>query len=101
MIEPSADGQSFEHSLAEIERIVRVLEDGQTGLEDSLANYEQGVGLLKHCYALLRQAEQRILLLTGEDADGKPLTRPFEHAATLELAKPDLKRRRSKNEPDC
>ena len=29
--------------------------------------------------AQLRQAEQKILLLAGEDAEGKPLAKPFDH----------------------
>lgn len=85
---------SFEQALAELERLVHELEDGQIGLEDSLARYEKGVGLLKQCYQQLQQAEQRILLLTGVDDEGKPLTRPFDHAATVEQAKPEAKRRK-------
>ena len=94
MSEHASDELSFEQALVELECIVRELEDGQTGLEESLCRYEQGVGLLKRCYGQLRQAEQRILLLTGEDGDGQPVTRPFDHAATLDPLKPrrlDLK----------
>jgi exodeoxyribonuclease VII small subunit len=93
MNEPASDNLSFEQAMAELERIVRELEDGQTGLEESLSRYEQGVGLLKHCYGQLRQAEQRILLLAGEDGEGRPVTRAFEHAATLEGAQANVKRR--------
>ena len=57
------DELTFEQSLPELEGTVRDLEDGRLGLEASLARYEQGVGLLKRCYAQLRQAEQRILQL--------------------------------------
>jgi len=96
MDEPSSDNLTFEQALAELEKIVRALEDGQTGLEESLERYEQGVGLLRRCYGQLRAAEQRILLLAGEDAEGRPLTRPFEHAATLEAAKTHGKRQRKK-----
>ena len=96
MNQPPADNVTFEQALAELEQIVRELEDGQTGLEESLARYEQGVGLLKRCYAQLRQAEQRIVLVTGEGADGQPVTRPFEHAATLGLATGEARRRRKK-----
>jgi exodeoxyribonuclease VII small subunit len=78
------DKLTFEQALAELERIVHDLEDSQTGLEDALARYEQGVGLIKHCYAQLRQAEQRILLLTGTDESGQPALKPFEHTATAE-----------------
>ncbi len=74
--------KTFEQALADLERIVRELEDGKIGLEDSLARYEQGVALLKHCYGQLRQAEQRIVELTGMDAEGNPIFRPFDHSAS-------------------
>jgi exodeoxyribonuclease VII small subunit len=73
---------SFEQSLAELQQVLRKLEDGETGLEDALASYEKGIGLLKHCYAQLREAEQRILLLAGVDENGRPVTQPFAHNAT-------------------
>jgi exodeoxyribonuclease VII small subunit len=73
---------SFEQSLRELELIVRTLENGDTSLEESLVQYEKGVGLLKQCFGKLQQAEQRILTLTGETADGQPLTKRFDHAAT-------------------
>ncbi len=94
MNESPSDDLSFEAALAELDEIVRQLEDGSVGLEEALGRYERGVGLLKHCYGRLRHAEQRILLLAGADGDGQPLTRPFEHAASLEKAQGDGKRRR-------
>ena len=94
------DDLSFEAALTELEAIVRALEDGETSLEQSLAQYERGVGLLKHCYGQLRQAEQRILLLTGEDGDGQPLTRPFEHAPSVEIVQGDGKRPRKRPAPE-
>ena len=97
MNEPPAN-LSFEESLAELERIVRDLEDGAIGLEEALARYEQGVALIKKCYAQLLQAEQRILLLTGVDEEQQPILRPFKHEATA--TKPDPRRRpRSANGP--
>jgi exodeoxyribonuclease VII small subunit len=100
MSESPNQNLTFEQSLAELDRIVRDLEDGQLGLEDALNRYEAGVGLLKRCYAQLRQAEQRVLLLTGTDAEGRAVTQPFEHAATLDAANADSKRRRkNENEP--
>ncbi len=68
---------SFEESLARLEQIVRALEDGNLGLAESLAQYEQGVKLLAQCYAFLEQAERKIELLTGVDDEGRPLTEPF------------------------
>lgn len=84
---------NFEQALADLERIVRTLEDGQAGLEESLAHYEQGVALVRRCHGQLRQVEQRILMLTGEDADGQPIVAPFQHAATLDG---DARKRRRK-----
>jgi exodeoxyribonuclease VII small subunit len=87
---------TFEQALTELDRIVRDLEDGQIGLEESLARYEQGVGLLKRCYGQLREAEQRILLLTGVDEEGQPVLQPFQHMATVET-KAEIKRLRPKS----
>jgi exodeoxyribonuclease VII small subunit len=98
MSDSPPDNVTFEQALTELERIVRELEDGQTGLEEALARYETGVGLLKRCYAQLREAEQRILLLTGLDAEGRPVLQPFEHQATGEPEKLVSKRRRKSEE---
>lgn len=76
--ESSQPGGSFEHSLAELEAIVDQLEDGQLGLAEALARYEQGVKHFKHCYELLQQAERKIELLTGVAEDGTAITQPFE-----------------------
>lgn len=88
----AAEDPTFEQSLLELERAVHDLEDGQLGLEESLARYEQGVGLIKRCYAQLRQAEQRILQLTGSDEEGQPILTPFKHEATAP-ARPSPPRR--------
>jgi exodeoxyribonuclease VII small subunit len=93
MSQPSSDHPSFEQALADLERLVRELEDGQIGLEESLARYERGISLLKHCYGQLQLAEQRILLLSGVDEEGKPLAKPFEHTATEE--KEEQRRRKN------
>jgi len=86
---------SFEDALAELEAVVRALEDGTTGLDEALAAYERGVGLLRSCYQHLRQAERRILKLTGTDCDGNPTLELFEHTAAVE-AEPTEARRRKK-----
>ena len=75
--------KTFADALCELEKIVQDLEDGETGLEQSLVRYEQGVGLLKRCYSQLREVEQRIMELTGKDEAGNPVLRPFEHASAL------------------
>ena len=87
----------FEQALAELDKILRDLEDGTTTLEDALARYERGVGLLKQCYGQLRDAEQRIRQLSGLTDDGKPDLRPFEHTAAVEKAKPPARKKTDGN----
>ena len=74
---------NFEDSLAELEQIVHDLEDGQIGLADALARYEQGAKLLKECYKQLAEAEQKIELLSGVDSDGNASVEGFDGQKTL------------------
>jgi exodeoxyribonuclease VII small subunit len=78
---------TFEQCLVELEKVVRDLEDGRIGLDDSLRRFEHGVGLLKACYGQLRQAEQKIVELVGVDENGEPRVRPFDHAASVSETK--------------
>lgn len=68
----------FETSLAELERIVHGLEDGQQGLDASLQLYEQGIRHLQCCNRLLDTAEQKIELLMNVDEQGRGTTAPFD-----------------------
>ena len=98
MTEPTSDGLPFEEALVELERTVRDLEDGRLGLDDALAQYERGVGLIKSCHARLRQAEQRILLLTDVDEAGRPVLQPFQHEATAAVKADPVRRIRKKTD---
>jgi exodeoxyribonuclease VII small subunit len=95
MDEISADHPTFERSLAELESVVHDLEDGQLGLAESLARYEQGVKHLKHCYQLLEAAERKIELLTGVADDGSPSTQSFDESSES-LAESAGRRRKTK-----
>ncbi len=77
----------FEQALAELDSILRELEDGTTTLEDALARYERGVTLLRQCYGQLREAEQRVKVLAGLTEDGGTDLKPFDHVASIEAAK--------------
>ena len=92
MIEVSLDNLTFESALAELEKIVREMEDGQIGLEESLTHYEKGVTLLRKCYGQLQKAEQRIMLLKGVDGDNRPVTEPFDAATEPTNHKPAQKK---------
>ena len=89
----------FEDSLAELQQIVQSLEDGSQGLEESLQQFERGIGLLRSCYALLESAEQKIEILTGFDAEGKPLTEAFDASSTLSTSEGASRRRRGTAAP--
>lgn len=54
---------SFEAALAEIERIVAEMEEGQLSLEHSLAAYKRGAELLHYCQAQLQDAQQQVKIL--------------------------------------
>ena len=83
---------SFEQALAELESILRELEDGTTNLEDALARYERGVGLLRQCYGQLRDAEQKVKLLTGLNDDGGAELKPFDHVSSFDSAKGSVRK---------
>ena len=53
-------GYSFEKAVAELESIVARLERGDVALDESIAIYERGEALKKHCEKLLNAAENRI-----------------------------------------
>jgi exodeoxyribonuclease VII small subunit len=56
--------KDFEGAIAELETIVKKLEEGDLPLEQSLALYERGVQLSRFCHARLEDAERRIEILT-------------------------------------
>lgn len=81
----AGDTLSFEECLKELEAIVADLEGGNLGLSEALARYEQGVKHLKSCHELLRLAERKIELLSGVDAEGNPITVPFDPGVDASL----------------
>jgi exodeoxyribonuclease VII small subunit len=63
--------KDFEAAIAELESVVRKLEEGDLALEQSLALYERGVQLSRFCHARLEEAERRIEILS-ERGDLRP-----------------------------
>lgn len=93
-------GPSFEEALASLAEVVEQLEQGELGLSESLAHYEQGVSHLKRCYRELEAAERRVELLKGVDAQGRPITESFdEDAMSLEEKAAARGARRSADRP--
>lgn len=83
-----ASAAGFEDSLAELQQIVGRLEDGSLPLEESMQQFETGIGLLRQCYQVLESAEARIEILTGADREGNPRTKPFDSSATFQPGSP-------------
>jgi exodeoxyribonuclease VII small subunit len=55
--------KDFESAIAELETIVRQLEEGDLALEKSLTLFERGVQLSRFCHARLEEAERRVEIL--------------------------------------
>ena len=68
--------KDFEAAVAELEGIVKKLEEGDLPLEKSLELYERGVQLSRFCHAQLEQAERRIEIL-NERGELKPAPASF------------------------
>ena len=58
---------TYEQAFAELESIVTVLESDENTLDESLAHFERGQALAKHCSALLESAELKIKQLVGDE----------------------------------
>jgi len=67
---------SFEDALAELEKLVKQLEDGKAKLDDAIKSYERGALLKRHCETKLREAQAKIEQITV-GADGTVSTKPF------------------------
>ena len=64
---------SFEEAFRRLETIVSTLESGRGELEESLAQYEEGIRLLRRCRQILDGAERRVEILKGVDENGAPI----------------------------
>jgi exodeoxyribonuclease VII small subunit len=70
-------GLSFEEALAELERIVRQLEEGKGPLDAAIDAYSRGSLLKRHCEAKLAEAQARVdRIVLGPD--GAPSTQPAD-----------------------
>ena len=80
MAKKDQTNKKFEAALEELEEVVEQLESGDLSLEDSLAAFEKGVGLVKLCNEKLTEVEKKVELLV-KDKEGKFQLKPFESGA--------------------
>ena len=62
-----AENLSFEESMQELESIVKQMELGELPLEDALQRFERGIQLARHSQQKLKQAEQKVQILMGQN----------------------------------
>ena len=68
---------ALSQQIARLEEIVDLLEKGDAPLEQAMALFEEGAGLLRECTARLDQAEQKVTLLTV-DREGQEHETEFQ-----------------------
>jgi exodeoxyribonuclease VII small subunit len=68
-----------------LEEIVEQMESGKMMLEELIIRYEEGMKLVKVCQERLANAEQRIEIITRNNA-GKPIVKDFEPTVERESA---------------
>lgn len=61
--------KTFEEALTRLEEIAELMENSETGLENSVKLYKEGVELSVYCSEILNKAEQQVTELK-ESADG-------------------------------
>lgn len=69
---------SFEAQLKRLGEVVEQLEDGELGLEESLALFEEGVKLSRGAQQRLDAAEKRVEELIRIDENGDAVTRDLD-----------------------
>jgi exodeoxyribonuclease VII small subunit len=65
----------FEAALAQLEKLVEQMEDGELSLEDSLKTFESGIKLARDCQQALQDADQKVQLLMEQN--GELTSEPF------------------------
>lgn len=82
MIPADIAAMSFEDALAELEMLVKRLEDGKARLDDAIGAYERGALLKRHCETKLREAAARIEQISVSATKGGEPTDPAQLATT-------------------
>ena len=57
----------FEEALSLLSEVVRILENGEASLDESITLFEEGIKLSKQCTNLLESAEQKVRFLQQEN----------------------------------
>lgn len=58
--------KTYEELVTELKEVVRKIEDGEIGLDESIRLYEKGAMLVKECEEVLAAAEMKITKISGD-----------------------------------
>jgi exodeoxyribonuclease VII small subunit len=70
------DSLSFEQAMQQLEQLIETMEQGDLSLDDSLEAFEKGVKLTRICQQVLKEAEQKVQILSDNTPDAE--LEPFE-----------------------
>ncbi|MDU0354832.1 exodeoxyribonuclease VII small subunit [Paraglaciecola aquimarina] len=62
-----AESLTFEQSMQELEALVNNMEHGELPLEEALKSFERGITLARHSQKQLKDAEQKVQILTEQN----------------------------------
>ncbi len=68
-VDPTIAQLSYEDAMKELEELVERIEQGDVGLEASLASYRRGEQLLRHLKGLLDRAETTVRTMSLAEAE--------------------------------
>lgn len=78
MSEKKVADMSFEEAMAELEQVVKSLEQGDVALDASIKLYERGAALKAHCETKLKAAEEKVAQITLGEGGQPSGTKPAE-----------------------
>lgn len=79
MAQKKPENLSFEEAISELTDIVTQMEQGSLSLEQSLKQFERGIGLANASAQKLDSAQQKVSILMGQDANAQAV--PFDDEA--------------------
>jgi len=65
--EKAVDDLTYEEAMAELEKIVSILEDEQSQLEEAIKLFERGQALASRCGILLEAAQLKVKQVAGDE----------------------------------
>lgn len=70
---------TFEIGVKKLEEVIKILENGNSTLDETLALYEEGIRLYRFCNDKLDKAEQKITIMMNETEEAFHISDGDEH----------------------